>query len=320
MPSESWAFYLRLGALTLGRTFLLRYGLRMHPLIWAFSATICFASASTLFTEYSRKISPMWMNAFKATVALVAFGFTLVVTNTWFVPSTSSWLGLLLSGLLGLMIGDLFMLKAMAELGASRMLMVFGLQPFLLGLGAYFLFSQSLSPMHFLGVIAMLACLFTFSLENYKKKGHWQLLGLVHALIAVLLDATGVLLTRMSFEQTPGLPSMQANFIRCVGASFGFLVVHLFMQKIPLRRVFMQQARLDKYKIMIGALGGTYFSLMLYLTAVSKGNLSVVSAVTVTGPMFAAIIESLWHKQLPSRFTLMAFVFFVIGFYIFIGV
>lgn len=259
------------------------------------------------------------MNAFKAVVALIAFGLTLLITQTWITPSGFSWLALLLSGLLGLMIGDTYMLKAMAELGASRMLMIFGLQPFLLGLGAYFLFSQNITAMHFLGVALMLGCLFTFSLENYKKSGKWQLLGLLHALIAVLLDATGVLLTRMSFENTPQLPPLEANFIRCVGACFGFLIVHLFFQKLSLITTFQKQASKDRIKIMVGSIGGTYLSLFLYLTAVSKGNLSVVSAVTVTGPMFAALFESLIHKQVPSRYTIVAFLFFALGFWIFIG-
>lgn len=286
----------------------------MPPLFLAFSATLCFAGASTLFTEYSRRISPLWMNAFKAYTAWLCFGITCLIFSIWMPPQLTTVIGLLLSGLLGLMIGDLFMLKAMAELGPSRMLMIFGLQPFLLGIGSYLLFSQSLTINKFIGVLLMLACLWTFSFENYRKNGHWQLKGLLHGFLAVALDAVGVLLTRWSFDHTPGISPIQVNFIRCCGACIGFLFVHYFSQKIEIKNIFLKQNTRDRFKILAGAIAGTYLSLMLYLTAVSKGHLSSLSAVTVTGPLFAAIFESLWHRRWPSPYLILGFIFFVAGF------
>ena len=288
------------------------------PILWAFAATLSFAYASTVFTEYSRKVTPMWMNAFKASVALICFGATLIIFQIWLPPTLITVACLLLSGLMGLMIGDLFMLHAMAEMGASRMLMIFGLQPFFLGIGAYFLFDQSFSMWKFVGVCSMLLCLFIFSLETYKKSGSWQIKGLINGFIAVILDAIGILLTRHAFENTEGISSVQVNFIRCLGAGAGFLFVHLFLQKIELKKVFMSWQKPDRSKILIGSAMGTYLSLMLYLTAVSRGHLSSVSSVTITGPLFAALFESFKSKKLPSPYLLFGFVFFVIGFIIFL--
>jgi drug/metabolite transporter (DMT)-like permease len=293
----------------------------MNPLLIALAAVMCFATASTFFAHFSKSISPIFMNTFKAVAALIAFGATALILGQFNFPETRVTFALLASGFLGLMIGDFFMLKAMTELGAARMLMIFGLQPFLLGIGAYVFFNQNVSPLSVLGVMAMILCLFTLSLERFKSTGHWQVRGLIHGLVAILLDAIGVLLTRWSFDHgiVAGLPitSIQVNFIRCLGAVAGFGLYHVFVARIQIVRPFLRQTRWDRAKIILASLGGTYFSLMLYLTAISKGTLSTVSAVTITGPLFAALIECIVKKSWPSWYLLIAFTFFALGFGIF---
>ena len=287
------------------------------PYFFALAATLCFAYASTIFTEFSRKISPFWMNSFKAFVALIAFWITVFVFKSWINPDIKTIIALISSGCIGLMIGDIFMLHAMKDLGASRMLMIFGLQPFFLGIGGYFLFNQTFSPLSFLGVVFMLCCLFTISLETYKQSGSWQIRGLVFGLIAILLDAVGILMTRYGFETTPGIDSIQVNAIRCVGAIIGFFLVYFLKGKIEFTPVWKPLTRSEKIRIVVGSLLGTYFSLMLYLTAVSRGQLSVISSVTVTGPMFASAFECFRYKRWPSFYLLVAFMFFIAGFLIF---
>jgi uncharacterized membrane protein len=291
------------------------------PLFYALGATLCFAYASTIFTEFARKINPFWMNSFKAFIALFAFWITIVIANIWITPNFQTLIALISSGCIGLMIGDIFMLHAMKDLGASRMLMIFGLQPFFLGLGGYFLFHQSFSFINFIGVIFMLCCLYTISLESYKKSGSWQLRGMLLGLIAILLDAVGILMTRYGFDATPGITSAQVNGIRCIGAVVGFFLINYFYypknEQVHFKFEWKKLNSREKFKIVLGSILGTFCSLMLYLVAVSRGQLSVISSVSVTGPMFAAIFECFRSKKLPSIYLLVAFIFFIGGFLIF---
>lgn len=290
----------------------------IHPLFFALGATLCFSYASTIFTEFSRSVSPEWMNAFKAVVALILFGITLASFNLWISPSSTSVYVLLGSGLLGLMIGDMYMLKAMKELGASRMLMIFGMQPFFLGMAEKFLFGKDFPAINFLGGALMLGCLYTISFENYKKSGSWQIIGLTYGIIAVLLDATGLLLTKHGFNSTAEISSIQVNALRCLGACLGFLVYHFSVKRLPLISTFKNLTQKKKIKLLIGSAGGTYLSLMLYLQAINKGLMVQVSSITITGPMFAQLFECIQHRKLPSRLIMLAFALFTGGFYIFI--
>ena len=291
------------------------------PLFYALGATLCFSYSSTVFTEFSRKISPFWMNSFKTFVALAAFWITILIMNNWVETDIRSVIAFISSGCIGLMIGDIFMLHAMKDLGASRILMIFGLQPFFLGIGGYYLFGQAFSLVNFIGVILMLCCLYTISLESYKKSGSWQLRGMILGLVAILLDAVGILLTQYGFESSPGILSPQVNGIRCLGAVFGFFIINFFYypkdKRVHFKAEWNPLTKNEKIKLVLGSLGGTYFSLMLYLTAVSKGQLSVISSVSVTGPMFASIFECIRDKRLPSLYLFSAFIFFIGGFIIF---
>ena len=291
------------------------------PFFYALGATLCFSYSSTIFAEFARKISPFWMNSFKTFIALIAFWITVLLLDNWESLGTNALIAFLSSGCIGLMIGDIFMLHAMKDLGASRMLMIFGLQPFFLGLGGYFLFGQNFSLLNFVGVLFMLACLYTISLESYKKSGNWQFRGMLLGLIAISLDAIGVLMTKFGFESTPGISSAQGNALRCVGAVIGFFLIQFLYYKkkerISFNPTWRTLSRNDNIKILPGSIGGTYFSLMLYLTAVSKGQLSVISSVSVTGPMFAGIFECVKWKRWPSIYLFIAFIFFIVGFFIF---
>ena len=78
----------------------------------------------------------------------------------------------------------------------------------------------------------MTLCLFTISLEYFKKSGTWQLDGLIAGLFAIILDAVGIFLTRYGFENSKGISAIEVNAIRCVGALIGFFLIYFFKEKI----------------------------------------------------------------------------------------
>lgn len=289
----------------------------MPEILYALCATLAFASASIYFTQYSRSMGATFVNFFKCAMAFAAYGVLLIFMG-WQPTQWGSFFAFMASGAVGLMLGDLFLLSSMKDIGASRVLMIFGLQPFLLGLGAFWLFDQSFSLMRFVGVGCMAACLFLMSLEKYKESGHWHLRGLTLGLLAILLDAVGILLTRYGFDGTPGLEPVEANFIRCFGALLGFFVLHIFYKPIPFKSLFSQLSKKSWTELGLASLGGTFLSLLFYLKAVATGHLSTISSVAVTGPLFATLFECLRHRKWPSPLAYGSLAFFAIGFFIFL--
>lgn len=288
-------------------TALLSYGL-------ALGATLCFATSSLVYADYSKRVSVLWMNCFKATIALIALILTVPIFTEWHAPSLLSVSGLLLSGLIGLNIGDLFLLSAFTKLGVSRTLILFGFQPLMVGIGAYFIFGQDFDPTRLLAIVFMIACLFTFSLERYRKEKRWEVAGLIYALIGVALDTCGILITRAAFTESPELAPIEGHFYRCLGAVIGFAAMSQ-LRPIGLIKNFRQWDLRSRGLLIAAALGGAYLSLLLYLSAVKIGHLASIASISITGPMFAATLESVIHRRPPSRYLLIAFMFFCLGFY-----
>ncbi|MGZ3723836.1 MAG: EamA family transporter [Bdellovibrionales bacterium] len=279
----------------------------------ALGSSLCFAGGSLLFADIARKISPLWMNAFKAILAWVCFSATVVIFGVWVQLSTLQIAALLGSGILGLAIGDIFLLTAYARMGAARTLILWGFQPLFIAVEAYFLFHQDLSWTLALAVLFFLACLFTFSLEKFKQDGHWELYGLGAALIAVILDNSGLVLSRWVFDTAPDMNAFQCNFIRSSGALMFFFVFGS-VRKIHLLDGWRRLGSHGRVVATVASFLGCFFSLCLYLTAVKIGHLASISALSAAGPILASAMECLYLRKRPTAYLLIALALFLAGF------
>lgn len=282
----------------------------------ALGSALSFSSASVIFTLFARRISPFWINAFKATVALAAFSIAFVITTNW--SQWPTWISMgafFFSGFVGLNLGDFFLMQAFRSIGSGRTLMIFSFQPIFLGVFAYFLFEQNIAFTSLVAILFMIACVMTVSYERFRLERKWEWKGPLFALIGVLLDCAGILLTRFGFESDAHVTVIEGNFYRCLGAGMGFFIMSYFVPLDFVRRLkrFHWKTRMI---LVGGSLVGTFGALWMYLTAISIGHLATIAAVVGTGPIFAAIFECLAFRRWPTRYLLVAFFFFGCGFYI----
>ena len=284
-------------------------------LFFALGATLSFSGSSLVYAEFSKRVSVLWMNTFKASVAFVALLVTIPLFWGWHSVSLPSFLSFLASGLLGLNLGDLFLLSAFTRIGPARTLILFGFQPVITGTLAYLFLGQTFNPHKLIAVFFMICCLFIFSLERFRQNRQWEIGGLLFALIGVSLDSCGVMLSRLGFDLSPQVVPPEGHFYRCVGALLGFAVI-AFFRPIGLKENFQRFQTRDRGLLVMASLGGTYLSLLLYLSAVRIGHLASIAGISITGPMFATLLESLVHRRAPSRYLYIAFAFFLGGFYI----
>lgn len=285
------------------------------PIFFALGSNVAFATASLYYGEYARKISAEWTNYYKAMMATICFIVVCAVFGFYQPLSGAAWLCLIVSGLLGLAIGDIFLLKAFVHLGSGRTLMVFGFQPLLLGFASVFLFNQPFPPLKFLAVLFLIGCLYSFALESMRTKGHWDIPGLTYALIGVGMDAGGILLTRQAFELTPGVSPFFVNLVRAVTTVlFFFLVSCTPWSKLRLWAPFKALPKKDKVIVTVMGTLGTFVSLSFYLYAIQRGHLASISAVAGTSPLFATLFETVTGRKSFTRYLVAGFLFFLAGF------
>lgn len=280
--------------------------------ILAIGANISFAIGSLIYTNFARRFHARWMNFFKAIIAVIAFGIFFVFTYDFDFFHAKQFWGLFLSGLIGLGIGDIFLLYAFRHFGAGRTLMVFGFQPVLLGVLSFFLFNQAVTTNQILSIFLFIICLLVISHEQFQANKKWEVVGLVAAVAGVFLDGIGVIITRYSFDLDPRLTSMEGNFYRCLGAVVAFLFVKM-KYEINFMENNRKLSRKDWVTVIIGSLLGTFVSLGFYLKAVQTGHLASISGIAITGSLFSSIVECIHQKKWPSWHLNLSFGLFMIG-------
>lgn len=255
----------------------------------------------------------MWVNALKAILSTVLFAITASFFGVWQDLSATTIGWLFLSGLIGLCMADILLLKAFTILGPGRTLVLFSFQPIFLGVAGYFLFGQTVSPLKMLSIVFMIACLFIFVSERKEMIGKWSLSGFIEAFIAVSLDAAGVIFTRMAYEGSSTLHPLETNFYRGLGATIGFVFIHITWQKIGLISNFKKLNGKERGWALTGCMLGCYLSLLMYLTALKYSHLASASALSITGPLFAGTFECIIYKEKPSKHLIAAFGMFLLG-------
>ena len=281
----------------------------------AIGANLTFSTASMFFSVFSKRFNPIWMGTVKVTFAMLAFIIAMLLsgqTNSVPLPALAL---LFFSGLGGLCGGDIFLFKAFTTLGAGRTLVMFSFEPLMLGLYGYFFLGQIFTVNQILAVMCMVVCIYIFMLERNRETGSWDFKSFMWAFTGITLDAVGVMMTRSAFEISPGLETFQVNVIRCAGALVGFLIISpkIFLQ-FP-KDIWNFNLR-DKFIIIGVSVGGCFISLALYLAALKYAHVGTLTAISITGPVWVAILDSLYYKRWPNRYLVGAFVFFLMGFYL----
>jgi drug/metabolite transporter (DMT)-like permease len=279
----------------------------------ALMANVTFAGASLIFAVYSQRVSASWMNAFKAFISWLVVFIPFVVLGGLQKTTPSALWPFMLSGFIGLCIGDYFLLSAFARMGPARTLTLFGFQPLIVAAIGSFFFHQDFGWYRFIAIFFMILCLCLFSLEAYKKTRQWELRGLFFAMSGMLLDTVGVFLTRWTFDHHPTLTPLEGHFLRCSGAVAGFIIIGM-LRPTHLFREFWKLPTKGRWTVSMAAVLGTVIALVLYMWALQIGHLASITAIAITGPLFATIIESMYFKRRPSWYLLWATVSFVIGF------
>ena len=285
----------------------------MLPYIYTLLANFSFALGSIVYTTYSRKLGDLWMNKFKASVALIFFIISILFIGEVHLPEFEVVLLLVLSGMLGLGIGDTFLLKSFVEIGPGRTLVLFGFQPIILGMLSFFILGQTVNTGKIVGIFFCIICVLILSAEGRNQTGHWQLKGILYSFLGMSLDGVGLVLTRLAFERDSLVTSMNSNVYRIFGALFIYFLYTRFSTSQRLFAGVKGLSGRERWIVFLGSLLGTFISLTFYLKAVQIGNLAAISAISITGTVFSASFECIAQKKLPNKYLIASLISFGIG-------
>jgi drug/metabolite transporter (DMT)-like permease len=248
--------------------------------------TLLSWSVGTLaFTRASRRIDPGLLNKARLMIAVVGTGLIAWLSTSmlpWQLilsPSTTAWMWLALSGIVGLTIGDFFGFTSLMILGARRQSVVGTVAPIFALIGGWALLDERLTW------LSMLATLLTIggvmwsmsSVEERNavhKEGYGSFTkGMLMAIGGAACQGFGLVLAKMGMQSGIDggqITAFHAAFMRMVA---GFASIYLFdiLRRAPavrLRDAFANAPALRP--MLLGAVSGPIFGVSMSLYAANR--------------------------------------------------
>ena len=231
--------------------------------LYAIMTAFCWSSAVILFDVSSKNFEPLHLNLIKNLIGVFGFILTLLVFS---IPlpifAGEDLITLSVSGLLGILIGDLFFLESLRRLGSSLVAVVGTIYVPSILILSYCMFGEVITMQSYVGaILVIIGIAFSFYKTPKVAQSKQIVVGVIFGFLANLFTAYSVLMVK---------PIMHNNSVIVVALyRFGIGLIACMLLAILKSgyKVFYRTLKLglqDKY-VILGSLMGTYLSVILWL-------------------------------------------------------
>ena len=270
---------------------------------YSLACALVWAVAVVLFRKSGESISPFALNLFKNALASLLLGITIALVSPA-VPAFTplSLATIVISGLLGICLGDSYYLRALNAIGASRMAVAQTLySPFVIVLSAIFL-RERLHGLQWLGAACVLGgiVLVTWTRDAAMSAVDARRLrtGAAIGVFSVLLMAIGIVLAKPMLALHAFL---WVVWLRVVAGVVGLLAV-VVIRRNAAALVAEYRAVRHWPQIIAGSVAGTYLSMMLWLAGYKYTSASIAAVLNETAALFIVLLAVLFlHERVGRR-------------------
>ena len=269
--------------------------------IAALGAAFVWALSSTIWQRVGQQIPAVVLNLLKGAIALFMLLTTILILGKSLPAVNPNILAMLLiSGALGIGIGDTAFFIVLKYLGARRTLLLETLSPPLTALFGFIFLQEKLSPIACIGILLTICGVAWVIAERTAEtalpsKHLWQGLGI--SLLGQTAHAAGAVLSRAAFNQIDIDPLWTA----ALRLSGGMAVMLCFLN--PRNLDSFQQLKAPKIlaAITLAAFLGTYLGIFLQQTSLKYAPAAIAQALSSTSPLFILPLAVLAGEKVSLR-------------------
>jgi drug/metabolite transporter (DMT)-like permease len=272
----------------------------------ALTAAFLWAASSVIYTLLGQKIPPLQLNFFKGIIAIAFLLLTLVWLEEVFpnfevVPV----IFLVISGVIGIGLGDTAYFSALNHLGARRTLLLETLAPPLGAILALIFLQEQLSISAWCGILlTLLGVAWVISeripvvLENKQRAR----VGIVWGTLAAIAQATGAVLSRYALVQSTISP-LWSTLFRLSG---GTIIVSILLL-LPFGSVkpLLSKPNFWSFRLLgtiaLTAFVSTYLGIWLQQTSLKFAPTGIAQTLLATSPLFVLPIAAAIGEKISIR-------------------
>lgn len=273
----------------------------------ALTTAFCWTITAVAFEAAGKRVGSLAVNFIRLFFAFVFLSTYTFITRGMFLPldaTGSAWFWLLLSGLVGFVIGDLFLFQAYVEIGSRISLLIMSAVPPITAITGFLLMGERITPLGFAGMFITIGgiALVILSKNTDDKKVCLSrpVKGLLYAFIGALGQTFGLVFSKVGMGGT--YSPFAATQIRLIAAFIGFAIV-ITVSKNWSKQFEALKDNKALQAISIGAFFGPFLGVSFSLLAVQYTATGIVSTITSVSPILIipASIVIFKEKVLPKE-------------------
>ena len=279
--------------------------------------TAVFWTGAALSFEYAtKKVGTYSVNILRLTLAFFLIGTLTFITRGSFVPhdaSATSWLWLSLSGLIGFVIGDMFLFASYPLIGSRVAMLIMTLAPPATAAFGFFILGETLGLKSMAGMLLVLSgialTILSKPVNGKRFKLNFSAKGLIFAFLGAMGQAGGLVLSKLGMGSYDPFAATQ---IRIIAGIAGFVLIISVMGKWnQVSQTFKQKRVLTG--IGIGSVFGPFLGVSFSLIAVQHTNAGVAATLMSIVPVIIIAPAHFIFKQKITLKEIIGAVISVVG-------
>ncbi len=275
----------------------------MIGIISAFGAAISWTYACFIWRFQTEKYKSIDINLVKNVIAFLIFLPAFI--NIHNLIDLKSFLILLLSGVVGIGLGDTFYIKSLQLIGTRRTLSIETLSPLLATLSGEIFINENLALRSYIGIVIISVSLFILlrqktnllvnNLTNITEENNLK--KFIFPLLSVLCAVLGGLLSRIVFLERD-LSPFQTTELRLLGAIIFLITIKKFRVNFFLKRLDNNAQKRFLFSIFLGTNLGILLQQIVFKTLPLGIGWTLLSTSPVISLFFATKEEGLITKSI----------------------
>jgi drug/metabolite transporter (DMT)-like permease len=267
--------------------------------IAALVTAFCWSITSYAFTNVSRRIGAIQVNIDRMVIASVMLISIIAVFGVSLTLTSGQISNLVISGILGLVLGDSFLFKSFQIIGARLGIIIMAAVPVLSTILAFFFLNEIISYLGMLGMLLTIAGILIVVLERKipeENKISVSKIGIFYGFLGALGQASGLIFAKFAF-QGGELNGFAASFIRLFSASIIILPLAATFRRYKNPIGIYPKDSYSTKVILIGTIFGPVLGITGSLIAIEYAKVGIASTLMATMPIIMLPISRFYFKE-----------------------
>ncbi len=244
-----------------------------------------WSGTSIAFSSAAEKIGSLQLNNNRMIFASLFLILTILLAGYNFDLSNSQFTNLVISGVIGLVIGDTFLFKSYQMIGARISMLLMALSPAMSAILAFIFLNETISHLGIFGILITLSGIALVVLErNTNTKYQITTVGIVYGLLGAMGQAGGLIFAKFAFNEGH-ITGFIATFIRVFSSVIIFLPIMLLLKKYKNPYKLFHKDKSALGVTLIGTILGPFLGITFSLIAIENTKVGIAATLMSTMPI-----------------------------------